>query len=137
MIKQVCFFKKRQDMTMEEFMDYYENHHSKLGQKLGQSAIPNALRYVRRYLTPVKNPVTGAIHDPGFDCIMEIWWNSLADFENSQRIVSDAERLPHSIADEAKLFATHANPVCLVEEHDSAVGLEGGTIFDWIPTPRS
>ena len=28
MIKQVVFFKKRTDMTMEQFMDYYENQHS-------------------------------------------------------------------------------------------------------------
>src|SRR6516225_10021351 len=65
MLKQLCFFRKRPDMSMEEFMDYYENHHSKLGQKIGKPSIPNAVRYVRRYLTPVKNPVTGEIHDSG------------------------------------------------------------------------
>ena len=30
MIKQVVFLKKRPDMTMEAFMDYYENQHSQL-----------------------------------------------------------------------------------------------------------
>lgn len=83
MLKQLCFFRKRPDMTMEEFMDYYENHHSKLGQKIGKSSIPNAVRYVRRYLTPVRNPVTGEVHDCGYDCVMEIWWNSREDFEKS------------------------------------------------------
>ena len=53
MFKQVCFFRKRPDMTMEEFIDYYENQHSRLSERLGRSpSIPNAVRYVRRYLTP-------------------------------------------------------------------------------------
>ena len=125
MLKQLCFFRKRPDMTMDEFMDYYENHHSKLGQKIGTSAIPNAMRYVRRYLTPVKNPVTGDIHDCGYDCVMEIWWNSREDFENSQRIISSPERKPITMADEERLFASHANPVCSVVDYDSPMGPNG------------
>src|SRR5579864_6701028 len=70
MFKQICFFRKRPDMTLEEFREYYENQHSQLGKKIGKPAIPNAVRYVRRYLTPVMNPVTGEIHDPGYDCVM-------------------------------------------------------------------
>lgn len=133
MLKQICFFRKRPDMTMDEFIDYYENHHSKLGQKIGKSSMPNAVRYVRRYLTPVKNPVTGAIHDPGYDCVMEIWWNSREDFENSQAIVSDPARLPFTKEDETMLFATHANPVCLIEEEcDLPVGPDN-VIYDWVP----
>ena len=135
MFKQICFFRKRPDMTLEEFKKYYENQHSQLGKRIGKSAIPNAVRYVRRYLTPLMNPVTGEIHDPGYDCVMEIWWNSRADFENSQRIIRDPARLPHTIEDEKKLFATHANPICSVEEYDSPVGPDG-TIHDWVPVPR-
>ena len=126
MFKQICFFRKRDDMTMDEFMDYYENQHSQLAKKAGlKPAIPNAVRYVRRYLTPEKNPVTGEIHDSGFDCLMEIWWNSREDFEASQRVIADPERLPHTKADEARLFASHANPVCSVVEYDSPMGPNG------------
>ncbi len=125
MLKQLCFFRKRPDMSMDAFMDYYENHHSKLGQKIGQSAIPNAVRYVRRYLTPAKNPVTGEIHDSGYDCVMEIWWNSREDFEASQALIASPERLPHTIEDEKKLFASSANPICSVIEYDSPMGPNG------------
>ena len=66
MFKQICFIRKRDDMTMEQFMDYYENQHSQLAKKAGlKPALPNAARYVRRYITPEKNPVTGEIHDIG------------------------------------------------------------------------
>ena len=126
--KQVCFFRKRPDMTMEEFIDYYENRHSRLSERLNRSpSIPNAVRYVRRYLTPERNPVTGEVIDPGYHCIMEIWWNSRADFENSQRVIADPERLPSILEDEAQLFETHSNPMCSVVEYDSPMGPSGET----------
>ena len=120
MFKRVCFFRKRPDVTMEEFIDYYENQHSRLSERLGRSpSIPNAVRYVRRYLTPERNPVTGEVIDPGYHCIMEIWWNSREDFENLQRVIADPDRLPSIKEDEAQLFATHSNPMCSVVEYDS------------------
>jgi hypothetical protein len=127
MLKQICFFRKRPDMTMEQFMDYYENQHSQLAKRTGaKPAIPNAVRYVRRYLKPEKNPVTGEVLDCGYDCIMEIWWNSREDFETSQRIISDPSRLPLVMADEKNLFASHSNPVVTVaEEFDSPMGPNG------------
>jgi hypothetical protein len=126
MFKQICFFRKRPDMSLDAFLDYYENQHSQLAKRMGaKPAIANAVRYVRRYLTPEKNPVTGEVHDCGYDCLMEIWWNSRADFEASQAIISDPARLPIIIEDEKKLFASHANPVCSVIEYDSPMGPNG------------
>jgi hypothetical protein len=80
---------------------------------------------VRRYLKPEKNPVTGEIIDPGYNCVMEIWWNSRADFENAQRVIGDPANLPIVMADEKNLFASHSNPVCSVEEFDSPMGPNG------------
>ncbi|MDE2405746.1 MAG: EthD domain-containing protein [Sphingomonadales bacterium] len=127
MFKQICFFRKRPDMTMEQFLDYYENQHSQLSKRQGRApSLPNAQRYVRRYLKPEKNPVTGQVIDPGYDCIMEIWWNSREDFERSQAIISSPERLPFVKEDELNLFASHDNPVCsVIEEYDSPMGPNG------------
>ena len=69
--------------------------------------------------------MTGEVIDPGFDCIMEIWWNSREDFEHSQRLISAPDRLSSIKEDEARLFASHANPVCSVVEFDSPMGPEG------------
>jgi hypothetical protein len=126
MFKQICFFRKRPDMTMEQFMDYYENQHSQLSKRMGRApSLPGAQRYVRRYLMPEKNPVTGTVIDPGFDCILEIWWNRRADFEKSQAVISSPDRLPAIKEDELNLFATHDNPVCTVLEYDSPMGPNG------------
>ncbi|GIX30159.1 MAG: hypothetical protein KatS3mg124_0631 [Porticoccaceae bacterium] len=127
MFKQICFFRKRPDMTMEEFMAYYENQHAKLSARQGRApSIPNARRYVRRYLRPELNPVVGQVIDPGYDCLMEIWWDSREHFEESQRIIQSPDRLPFIREDEARLFATHANPVAsVIAEYDSPMGPNG------------
>jgi hypothetical protein len=124
MFKQVVFFKKRPDKTMEEFIDYYENMHSKLAQRLGLSpSLPNAQRYVRRYITPEKNPLTGEVIDSGYHCVMEIWWNNREDYERAMvGLAANPEILKFRLEDELQLFATNSNPVCSVVEYDSAVG---------------
>lgn len=126
MIKQVVFLKKRDDMTMEQFIAYYEDQHSQLSAKMGaKPALPNAQRYVRRYVTPVPNPLTGEVIHPGYDCVMEIWWNTRADFEAAMKGLADPAMLDIRKADELNLFASNSNPVCLVEEHDSPMGPNG------------
>lgn len=127
MFKQICFFRKRPDMTMEAFMDYYENQHSQLSKRAGRApSIPNARRYVRRYLKAETNPVTGNVIDPGYDCIMEIWWDSRADFEASQAIIAHPDRIDFVREDETNLFASHDNPVVsVIEEYDSPMGPNG------------
>jgi hypothetical protein len=133
MFKQVVFFKKRPDMTMEQFIDYYENMHSKLAQRLGLNpSLPNAQRYVRRYLTVEKNPLTHEVIEPGYECIMEIWWNNREEYERAMKGLSaDPEILKFRLEDERKLFATNSNPVCSVVEYDSPVG-EKNTIPRWV-----
>jgi hypothetical protein len=125
MIKQVVFLKKRDGMTLEQFMDYYENQHSQLSRKIGAPPpLPHAQRYVRRYVKPEPNPLTGEVIHPGYDCIMEIWWNTREDFEAAMKGLGNPQHLEARKADELKLFATNSNPVCIVEEHDSPVGPE-------------
>jgi len=132
MIKQVVFLRKRPELSMEEFMDYYETQHTQLSKRMGaKPALPNAQRYVRRYLKREKNPLTGEIIDPGYDCIIEIWWNTREDFEAAMRGLSNPEFLQARLEDERKLFATNSNPVCTVEEHESPVGLDN-TIPRWV-----
>ena len=126
MIKQVVFLKKRDDISMEEFMDYYENQHSQLAKKLGaKPSLPNAQRYVRRYITPEANPLTGEVIHPGYDCVMEIWWNTREDFEAAMKGLGDPQFIEARKADELNLFASNSNPVCTVVEYDSPMGPNG------------
>lgn len=126
MIKQIFLFRKRPDMTLEEFKDYYENKHSQLHKRVGDGSpfMPKAKRYVRRYVQPEKNPVTGEVIDPGFDVMMEIWWENREDYDSTMATFGGGEKQAAILADEENLFATHSNPCFTVEEADSAVGID-------------
>ena len=115
MLKQVCLLKRRPGMTMQEFIDYYENRHS----KIALSALTQARRYVRRYVKPEKNPITGESVELDFDVVMELWWDSRADYEASMKMFGEKDLYKIVYEDEEKIFATHENRVFTVEEYDS------------------
>jgi hypothetical protein len=117
MWKQVLLLKRRPGMSLEEFIDYYENHHSKLVEPYMQTA----RRYVRRYVTPQKNPMTGEVIELDFDVITEIWWDSRDDLKAVGKQLAASGILSVIHEDEKKLFDSHDNRTSTVEEHDTAL----------------
>jgi EthD domain len=115
MLKQVVLLKRRDGMSMEQFIDYYENHHAKLGEKY----MPLARRYLRRYVRPEKNPITGEVVELDFDVVMEIWWDSRKDFEETMKQISGGEAHRLFYEDEEKIFKFHNNRVFTVDEFES------------------
>jgi hypothetical protein len=116
MLKQVTLLKRRPGMTIDEFKNYYETTHA----KLGQQHLPLARRYFRRYVRPEPNPITREVEELDFDVIMEIWWGSQADFEaNMKDITPDIQKLFYD--DEERLFDKHNNPTFTVDERESAM----------------
>jgi nucleotide-binding universal stress UspA family protein len=118
MFKQICFFRKHPDMTMEEFMDYYENQHSTLAKRMGMKpAIPNAVRYVRRYLKPELNPVAGEIHDY-HEALKELATQRLTE---ATSLVADPGEVEAVIVEKAPAHAL----VELADERDARVIVVG------------
>ncbi len=115
MLKQVCLLKRRPGMTRQEFIDYYENRHS----KIGEPHLGLCRRYVRRYIVPEKNPMTKEIVEPPYDVVMELWWDSRADFEATMKKFGEGDLFQRILEDEKHIFASHDNPVTTVEEYDS------------------
>lgn len=115
MFKQLCFLTRRPDMSMDEFKDYYEKAHAPLLAPM----MPQALRYVRRFVQPEPSIVTGAPSAVPFDCLMELWWNSRGDFEACMASLGEGDAFQRIYEDEEKIFASHQNPTCSIEEHDS------------------
>ena len=118
MMKQISVMKRRPGMTMEEFIRDYEGRHAKFGEQL----FAKARRYVRRYVQPENNPLTGQIVELDFDVIMEIWWDSRADFEAAMKALPSSELLPAVVESGKKLFATSNNPAFTVIEYESRMG---------------
>lgn len=98
--KILIFLKRRPGMSVEEFRDYYENKHVKLGEKYSV----NVSRYIRRYLEPLQTAIGGTPAEPPYDVITELWFEDEALFRGTaERMVSGA--IPEDIyEDEKKLF---------------------------------
>jgi len=127
MFKQVCLLTRRPGMSMEEFIDYYENMHA----PLLASMMPQARRYVRRFVQPEGGMAFGDLPEVPFDCLMELWWDSREEFEACMASLGESGKFEQIYEDEEKIFASHDNPVFSVEEHESEMqGFEDTAALD-------
>lgn len=117
MLKQVSMMKRHPDLTLEEFVDRYENHHAKFGETL----FAPSHRFVRRYVQPEINPLTGELVELDFDVIMEIWWQSRQDFETAMKAIPESDLIDEIRQSGERLFASQDNPAFTVVEYDSEV----------------
>ncbi len=104
MIKVVSVIKRRSDMSVEAFQDYWGNQHSQLVIQL-----PSLKRYVQSHtrLSGYKN------QNPAVDGISELWFDdtdALVALQNSSLLGKVAD-------DEKKFIDTSSQIQLLVEEH--------------------
>lgn len=127
MFKQVCLLTRRPGMSMEEFVDYYENRHAPLLAPM----MPQARRYVRRFVQPEGGMAFGELPQVPFDCLMELWWESRDEFEACMAALGEGDAFQKIYEDEEKIFASHSNPSFSVEEVESPLqGLEDPPALD-------
>jgi hypothetical protein len=117
MIKMVTLLKRKQGMSMEEFISHYEARHSKIGEKY---LFPHATRYVRRYLYPLAQPA--AIQSPveqHYDVITEIWFPDQSAMDAAFSGLSTNETQAEILEDELKLFDRSRIHSYRLEERES------------------
>lgn len=105
--------KRKAGLSMEEFKDYYENHHVPLCQKFSGGLD----QYVRRYIYPQHHPVTGPCDDLGFDVITELCFESKKVFEGTLNYLTKATMPDEVIEDEMKFLDRTSFRIAYVEEH--------------------
>ena len=98
--KILLFMKRRPDISVEDFRDYYENHHAPLCQKYSSGMV----RYLRRYLDPQPHPETGPGDDMPFDVITELWFDDEAVFRGTVKYLSSTIMADEIVEDEKRLF---------------------------------
>lgn len=121
-VKLVMPMKRRPGMTIEEFREYYEAHHRRLGEKY---LAGYATRYVRRFLNPLQAR-DGTLTDPEYDVILEIWYPDMERFEACGQRLSEPDIAREIREDEEKLFNMDFMRSYLVEEHESRMPPLGG-----------
>ena len=100
MFKAIVLIKKKKGMSMEDFIDYYENKHA----PLGISKVPNLKRYVRHFITPYGNNVYAADEEAPYDVLTEIWFDNEEEFHKGMAYLSEPETARIIAADEENLF---------------------------------
>lgn len=115
MFKVMVMIKRKPGMSMQAFIDYYENHHA----PLGASKVPNLKRYVRHYIRPYGNAIYAADAEPPYDVLTEIAFDDEADFERGMAYLTEPETAALIGADEEKLFDKSSIRFMVVEDHET------------------
>jgi hypothetical protein len=119
MYKILVFLKRRPGLSMEEFVDYYESSHSKLGEKYMRG---NSTRYLRRYLYPIGHPVTGGVIEPEFDCVTEMWFKDEEQWHTTAASFSKPGEAEVVVEDEQRFLDRSRMRMYAVAERESDVG---------------
>ena len=95
-------------MSMADFKDYYENHHSVRGRR----NFPGMASYKRQYLTPV-----GTDAEPPFDVVTETGFATEEDYQRAiAHFASDPAEMEAHFRDEENLFDRSTILTFLVDE---------------------
>lgn len=113
--KLLIFLKRRPGMSLQEFRDYYERVHVKLGEKY----MTGVCRYVRRYVQPVSRPGKGATDELDFDVVTEVWFDDRGIFESVIQSASRDAMPAEVVADEERLFDRSRSRFATVIEVES------------------
>ena len=97
--KILMFMKRRPDLSVEAFRDYYENHHAPFCEKYSAALS----RYIRRYVEPLTHPETGP-WEPPFDVITELWFDDEGLFQGTLDYITSSIMPDEVVADEKNLF---------------------------------
>lgn len=94
------FMKRKPGMSVEDFRDYYENHHIPLCMKYSQGVS----RYIRRYIEPQPHAESGTNEEMPYDVITELGFDDEQTWKATVDYISTSVMPDDVVEDEAKLF---------------------------------
>jgi len=118
MIKIVALLKRRDDVSLGEFCDYYEHHHAPLFQRSIAPHVANVIvRYVQNHALQLGSGAT----EPAYDCVTEIGFEDLAGMRVwSEWYLGDDGKVLRD--DEERFMDPRRRVVIVTEEHDLGAG---------------
>ena len=108
MIKLVCFLKRKDGWSHEEFIDHWKNRHGPL-----ITGTPNVARHVARYEQLEPSEALAWMNTKGFDGITIMWFNEPGDFE---KFLAEPDYATHIAPDEQSFLDLDSLVGMLTEE---------------------
>ena len=116
--KILLMMKRRPDISVEAFRDYYENKHVPLCLKYASSV----KRYLRRYIDPQPHPETGPVTELPFDVITELWFDDEKVFKGTLKYITTTIMPDEVVQDEKNLFDRTSFRIATVVERETTFG---------------
>jgi hypothetical protein len=110
-----ALLKRRPGMGLDEFIDYYETRHARLGERL----VPAISRYRRHYLRPAPYPLDGSTVEAAYDVVTELGFPDQAALEEAGRQFADPETMRIIAEDEAQFVDPFSRCLAFVEDRES------------------
>jgi len=109
------FMKRRPGMSVQDFRDYYENHHVPLCAKYTSGLS----HYFRRFINPCNHPETGPAGELPFDVITELWFDDEKIFRDTLQYLTTTVMPDEIVADEKNLFDRTSFRIATAVEYGS------------------
>ncbi len=119
MIKLIMCLHRRQDITREQFQDYWLNKHGPFFQK--NAAIMRSKRYVQSHT--IDSPLNDGMRasrdmQPEFDGVAEVWFESEEDLMEAMSTPEMEKLSAELLADEATFIDHSRSSAFIVREHE-------------------
>lgn len=115
MLKTIALLKRKEGLSREAFIGYYENHHAPLMLKLQ----PAVCGYRRNFIEPEGAFIFPGAAAPDFDVITELWYTDRAAYDATMAELTKEETFARIAADEENFLDRSKTRMFVVEEHVS------------------
>ena len=115
--KLIALIKKKDGLSRDEFIQYYESNHVPLILK----ASPTMADYRRNYVIPSSSAEKVHAADADYDVITEAWFRTKEDFIQWRRGGGDKELQERIMQDELNFLDRSSVRMFLVEEYKSDI----------------
>jgi uncharacterized protein (TIGR02118 family) len=113
MFKVIALITRRPDMTREQFLDYYANHHVKLVWRV----FPWTADYRRNFIDLSRSIMSPGLPAPDFDSITEMWFHDRAGYDRMLAAHAAPELDKVMVADEGRFMDRTKTRFFVVDEH--------------------
>jgi len=110
--KTIALLKRKPGMSRADFIDYYENHHSRLIRELQ----PQILDYRRNFINRDDGFISTAAQEPDFDVITEMWYADRASYEEAMTVWNDPQLTERRVNDEMQFLDINKITFFIVDE---------------------
>jgi uncharacterized protein (TIGR02118 family) len=115
-MKMIVLFRRKQELTLEQFREHYERRHAPLAMQLFPYLREYVRNYIRRDVAHQRAGGEAMAASLDFDVITEITFDSKDDYDRMVRAMADPVIREQVVEDEKRFLDRSATVVFLVDE---------------------